>query len=313
VIGLLMVSATMGQDMDRAPDRARVFTVRGEISTSSPLIGGYTVELARNSGLGESVPLSIDGTFEFRSAQDGVQELRVLSPRGEVIHRQTVVINGPQQLLAIRLPENTSVPRSGSNTVSLQQLQHKVPPEAKKAFDRGQRLVAENKYSEAITAFRQAVTVDPEYADGLNELGVVEAATGDLEHAAEHFQKAVDLAPEHSAALPNLSIALAKLKRFHEAAEVARRAIKVVPDSGRVRYILAACILIEHGDPEEALVHLERATGEVPKAHLVAADVLVILGRPQEAIRHLEEFLKIAPPDDKDRPGAEARLASLKH
>ena len=113
-------------------------------------------------------------------------------------------------------------------------------------------------------------------------------------------------------ALPNLSIVLAKMRRFHEAAQVARRALKVVPDSARVRYILAASILVEHGDPEEALVNLERASSEIPKAHLVAADVLIVLHRPEEAIRHLEEFLKNAPPDDQDREAAEERLAALR-
>jgi tetratricopeptide (TPR) repeat protein len=309
VCSVFVASAALAQDVERRP----VFTVRGEISTARPLAGGYMVELARNTGLRESVPLGADGSFEFHSAHDGVQELRVVDPRGTVIHEETVVINGPHQMLAIRLPEEPSVPRAGTNTISLQQLQHKVPPPAKKLFDRGQQAAAEAKYQEAVEAFRQAVSIDPEFADGLNELGVAEAATGDLAHAAEDFQKAIDVAPEHPMALPNLSIVLAKLQRFHEAAEVARRALKVVPDSGRVRYILAASILVEHGDPEEALLNLERASGEIPRAHLIAADVLIILGRPDDAIRHLEEYLRTAPPDDKDRAVAEARLAALRH
>jgi tetratricopeptide (TPR) repeat protein len=310
VISVLMVSAAVAQESQRT----QTFTVRGEVSTMRPLIGGYMVELTRSSGMKESVPLSADGSFEFRAAQDGMQELRVIDPSGAVIHREPVVINGPHQLLAIRLPEspNTNTPRSGMNTVSAQQLQHKVPPMAKKAFDRGQQAAAAAKYQDAILAFREAVTIDPEYADCFNELGVAEAATGDLEHAAEEFQKAIDVAPEHPMALPNLSIVLAKLRRFHEAAQVARRALKIVPDSARVRYILAASILVEHGDPEEALQNLERASSEIPKAHLVAADVLIVLHRNDDAIRHLEEFLRNAPPDDQDREAAEERLAALR-
>jgi tetratricopeptide (TPR) repeat protein len=70
---------------------------------------------------------------------------------------------------------------------------------------------------------------------------------------------------------------------------------------------------VEHGDPEEALLNLERAASELPKAHLIAADVLIVLGRPDDAIGHLEEYLRKAPPDDKDRPAAEERLAALRH
>ena len=217
------------------------------------------------------------------------------------------------KLLAVRLPAETNFPRSETPALSVQQSEHKVPPEAQRAFDRGQHAAAEGKYEEAVAAYREAVKIDPQYADALNELGVAQAATGDLEHAAESFQNAIDVAPEHPMALPNLSIILAKLKRFHDAEAAARRALKVVPDSARVRYILAASILVEHGDPEEALDNLERASSEIPKAHLVAADVLIVLNRPDEAIRHLEAFLRQAAPDDKDRAAAEARLAVLRH
>jgi tetratricopeptide (TPR) repeat protein len=294
-------------------ERGQGFTVRGEVSTIRPLVGGYTVELVAGTGIRQTVPVAGDGSFEFQAAEDGAQELRVIDPRGTVIHEQPVFINGPHQLLAIRLPDNPNTPRSPMNTVSVQQLQHKVPPLAKKAFDRGEQAVVQAKYQEAIEAFQQALAIDPEYADGLNELGVAQAATGDLTHAAENFQKAVDLVPDHAAALPNLSVALAKLRRFHEAGEVARRALKVAPDSGPVRYILAASILVEHGDPEEALANLERACDTIPKAHLVAADVLINLKRPDEAIKHLEAYLRVAPPDDKDRAMAEERLAQLRH
>jgi tetratricopeptide (TPR) repeat protein len=289
------------------------FTVRGEISSLRPLIGGYTIELTPSSGLKESVPLGADGSFEFRSGQSGPLDLRVVEPGGKTIHQETVFVNGPYQMLAIRLPEEPSVPKPAANTVSIQELQHKIPPQAQKAFDRGLQAAAEGKNLDAVEAFRQAVTLDPEYANALNELGAAEAALGDMTSAAEAFQKAVDVAPEHAFALPNLSIVLAKLGRFHEAAQVARRALKVVPNSGKIQYILAVSILIDHGSDEEALDHLERAASEVPRAHLVAADVLILKGQQEQAVRHLEEFLRIAPADDKERANAEARLAGLRH
>jgi tetratricopeptide (TPR) repeat protein len=307
VIGVCVVTVALAQD------RGQTFTVRGEVSTMTPLVGGYMVELTGSTGIRETVPISGDGSFEFRAAGDGTQELRVLDPRGSVIHQQAVFINGPHQMLAIRLPDSSPVqPHAAANTVSLQQLEHKVPPEAKKAFDRGEQAVVHAKYAEAVEAFQEALAIDPKYADGLNELGVAQAALGDLTHAVESFQKAVDLVPSHGAALPNLSIALAKLRRFQEAEEVARRALKIVPDSGSVHYILAACILVQHGDPHEALTNLEQACDQIPKAHLVAADILITMQQPQEAIKHLEAFLRVAPPDDKDRPAAEERLAQLR-
>ena len=294
-------------------ERNREFTVRGAISAGRPLIGDYIVELASTSGPKETAPISGDGSFEIHLAQSGPQHLRIVGPNGMVVHEEMVYVNGPHQMLDIRLAENIVPANSTRNTVTLQELQHRVPAQAKKAFDRGEQAVLQGKSQVAIEAFREAVSLDPEYADALNELGAAEAGAGDLAHAAEEFQKAIDVAPEHAMALPNLSIVLAKLGRFREAEQVARRALKVVPDSARIRYILAASIVMEHGDSDEALDNLERAAGEIPRAHLMAAEILIFRGKQQDAIVHLEEYLRTAPPDDKERPMAEARLNALRH
>jgi len=163
-----------------------------------------------------------------------------------------------------------------------------------------------------LAAFREAISLDPEYADAYNELGAAEAAAGNLPGAAEAFQKAVEIAPGHPLALPNLSIVLAQQGKFPEAMEAARRALKIVPDAARIHYVLAVSILIEHGDFDEALLHLDRAGSEIPKAHLVAADVLSFLGRDSDAVKHIEEYLRLAPANDKERPNAEARLAAIR-
>jgi tetratricopeptide (TPR) repeat protein len=309
-VSVLVATAVFAQDAAHVRD----FVVRGEISPSTALTGGYTLEVRPPGGIGESVPIHADGSFEFRSTREGPQELRVVGPGGAIVYQETVFVSAGHQPIEIQLADaqQGSASRAAGGTVTLQQLQHKVPPEAKKAFDHGEQLAAQGKSQESLEAFRQAVTLDPEYSDAFNELGAAEAGAGNLAAAADAFQKAVDVAPEHPFALPNLSIVLAQLGRYQEAIDAARRALKVVPNSGRVHYILAASLLITHGDIDEALDHLERAASEVPKAHLAAADVLIFRGRDQEAAKHLEEFLKVAPPDDKERPNAEARLATIR-
>jgi len=176
---------------------------------------------------------------------------------------------------------------------------------------KGRDAAAKHSYRDAADSFREAVTLDPEFADGFNELGTVEAELGDLAHSVDDFQKAVDLEPDHPYALPNLSIVLARLRRFHEAGLVARRALKVAPRACKIHFILAVSLMDENGDAGEVIDHLERATDEVPKAHLVVADLLVRLERPQDAIRHLEAYLQVTTPDDPYRSTVQARLAEL--
>jgi superkiller protein 3 len=167
----------------------------------------------------------------------------------------------------------------------------------------------------ARTAFVEAVTIDPEFADAYNELGAADSDLRRLPEAADDFQKAIDLVPDHRLALPNLSIVLAKLSRFHDAAAVARRALKVVAGAtaARIHYVLAASLLADHGDFDEIILHFERSVDAVPTARITAADLLAARGRSQDAVRELEQYLQDAPAGDANRPKAEARLAQLRH
>ena len=85
----------------------------------------------------------------------------------------------------------------------------------------------------------------------------------------------------------------------------------MAPGSGRIHYILAASLIEEQGNLDEAIEHLERATSEVPRAHLTASDLLLQRGRRDAAVRHLEEYLLVAPATDALRPKVEARLSEL--
>jgi tetratricopeptide (TPR) repeat protein len=292
---------------------SRRLIVRGEIVSSTPITGSLMVELSGNgSDISESVSLNPDNSFEFRSATPGTHELRVLGVSGEVLYREQVSITGPNQMLSIHLPETNKASRAAGNTISIQQLQHKVPPRAQKAYDKGEQAASKGNLSDAETSFREAVNIDPEFADAYNELGATESRLQHLEDAAEQFQKAINLAPEHPQALPNLSIVLAKLRRWHEAGAVARRALGVVPASGRIHYILAASLLAERGGTEETIEHFKRAASEVPSARLTLAELLMQSGRRQEAIGQLEEYLSGAKADDALRPRVETRLAQLR-
>jgi tetratricopeptide (TPR) repeat protein len=273
-----------------------------------------TIELTATSAAGASQRTAVnsDGSFEFGSVQPGLYLLRILSMDGSQIHEETLTVTGPTQSIVIRLPENGNTKQSASGSISMQQLMHKVPPQARKAFDKGEQAEAKGDHEQAAELFRQAVSIDPEFADAFNELGAIEAGQGELSQAIDEFQKAVDLVPEHPRALANLSIVLAKSQRFDEAAQVARRALRIMPNSGVVRYVFATSLLFAKGDSDEVLDNLERSTTEIPLAHLLAAELLERRGKREEAIHHVEEYLKVAPANDKERGRAEAMLTELR-
>jgi tetratricopeptide (TPR) repeat protein len=272
------------------------------------------VELLSNgANLPEVVSVNSDGSFELHSPAAGMHELRV-TESGKLIHQEQVYISGPNARISVRLPEApvAANPAAG-NTISLRQLEHRIPPSAQKAYARGQKAANKGDKATAIGCFTEAVRLDPEFADAHNNLGAAYADQGELPQAAGEFQKTIDLEPEHRLALANLAIVLARMKNYSEAAPVARRTLKLYPGLGKIRFILAVSLLATQGDAAEVLENLERAAADVPRAHLLAADLLEQTGRRAEAVKHLEDFLHTAPPDDSQRPKAEARLAQLQH
>ena len=289
------------------------FVVRGEIVSGRPPARSLTIEM---SGAGmmpsESVSVNPDNTFELRSVTPGTYELRVVDNAGQVLHQEIVNISSPTQVLSIRVDEPPDANRSAGGVISLQQLRHKVPPKARKAFDDGEQALSKGDLAKARTSFQDALSIDPEFADAHNELGGVEAGLNHLPEAAEQFQKAIDLVPEHPLAVHNLSVALAKMDRLQEAAQAARHALQIDPSDGRMHYIIAVSLLQEHGATEEVTTEFERAVSSVRAAHIILAKLLANQGRVTEAREHLETYLSNSPPNDPLRPRAEAQLAALR-
>jgi len=188
----------------------------------------------------------------------------------------------------------------------------RAPTIAWKVYDRGRIAAAGGNPREAVRYFREALTLDPGFAAAYNDLGAVYLAQGEFSQAAECFRQALVLAPRHRLALANLSIALIRMNRYREAGEAARRGLDVDPGHAGLHLILAASLMAEHGGTGEALEHLERASAQIPKAHLLAADVLLKDGRREQAMRHLEEYLRIAAPGDAGRAPTQAKLARLR-
>ena len=199
-----------------------------------------------------------------------------------------------------------------ANAVLAQAPEHQVPADAMRAYDKGRYAAGQGNGRQAIAAFLEALSIDPQFAAAHNDLGAVYLTRGELPQAVEQFQKTIDLVSEHRLVLSNLSIALIRMNRYREAGEAARRTLELDPSQARAHLILAAALLAQAGDNGEALAHLERASAEIPKAHLLAAGVLAKAGRCREAADHLEEYLRVAAPQDTERSRAKAWLVELR-
>jgi len=114
------------------------------------------------------------------------------------------------------------------------------------------------RYQEAIEDYKQAIRINPDYAEAHYNLGVAYGELGRNQEAIDSFKQAIrikqaarfniGLAEAHY----NLGIIYGKLGRDQEAIESFKQAIKIKPD-----YVEAHCILgaayLEIGDKEAAL------------------------------------------------------------
>src|SRR3974390_175776 len=97
------------------PAPTDTIVVRGEITSSSPVASGLSVEMAGNGMRFETAFVGADNSFEFRSVTPGTHELRVLAANGQVLYQEYVSVS-PNLTLSIRLPEPSPGTRSGEST-----------------------------------------------------------------------------------------------------------------------------------------------------------------------------------------------------
>lgn len=121
----------------------------------------------------------------------------------------------------------------------------------------------DERYREALAAYRAAAHVSPDFVEVRMNLGVVYHTLGENEEAVEEYREALRLRPDHASTHYNLGNALFDLDRFEEAAEEYRRAGELEPGDR-----LAARNLV---NTLEAMGDLEGAVNEV-RDQLAAGD-----------------------------------------
>jgi len=104
-------------------------------------------------------------------------------------------------------------------------------PEEKKMvfFTKGKSLYAKGEYVKARLEFKNAIQIDPKFADGHFMLGMVEVKTGNPKKAFGMFKKAVDLDPGHVKANIELGKLYLVQKVFNKAMERATFVLEKAP------------------------------------------------------------------------------------
>lgn len=95
---------------------------------------------------------------------------------------------------------------------------------AEELYERGVDLFAEGKHAEAIAAYREALEIDPGFADALHGLAMAAAESGDLETAIATARRVTEVTPDDPLGYTSLSMFLQRAGRIEDAEAAAAQA-----------------------------------------------------------------------------------------
>jgi Flp pilus assembly protein TadD len=166
-------------------------------------------------------------------------------------------------------------------------------------------------YASALELYKKAVSLNPDNADALNNLGQLLARNGEPALAIPYFQKAVQLYPSVWAYRFNLAHAHGRLGDWSQAAEDYRQARNLFPDDYVTHFNLGMA-LRKMGD-EEAAVYEFRKGAELapaePSFPLALGTSYEQLNRTDEAVKSYEQYLALSP----SAPEADKVKARIEH
>jgi len=147
-------------------------------------------------------------------------------------------LRGQQELLEPSVPNWPPISRQAPGVTSVARLAHKVPKDAKKAFDRGTKLWKDGKTAEAVAALEECIRLDPDFAAAHNNLGVQYYLAYRLDDSERALRRAIALDPAYAEAYSNLGVLNLAKNNFNEAEGMARRALALAPRNVEAQRLL---------------------------------------------------------------------------
>ena len=299
VLPLIFSSLVFAQTSGNGSIRGKVVLPNG-----SPVNEAVKVTLQVSRGDQSTIYTDQQGQFEFGGVAQGQYVLEVDADRGarrfEIATERVTVLRSLPTVVTIYLREKKSndEEKSSARTVSVGELEQKVPSAAKKEFERASKAASEGKAQDAIAYLRKALAIYPDYLMARNDLGAQLLEQGKLDEADAELRVALRLDPKGFNPQLNLGIVLVRQHNFSEALAMLEKALSVGPDSPAAHLFT--------GLAAAGLDDFERAEREFKTAHDIGgvtfAEALFHLGQLYMskgergmALKSFESYLREVP------------------
>jgi len=161
----------------------------------------------------------------------------------------------------------------------------------------GVSLVFLKRNDEAVEDFHKALKADPEFVDAYTNIGQIEMERGQFNDALANYRKADELKPAAPEVHRHLGQALQALGRFNEAITEFQETLTFLPEDTKIQLSLGQA-LFEAGKVNEAVSYLQRylaADAASATAQFYLGQALADLGKVDEAMPHLQAALAANP------------------
>jgi tetratricopeptide (TPR) repeat protein len=113
--------------------------------------------------------------------------------------------------------------------------------EADEWLAKGNTAYEAKNYDEAITCYKKATELDPDFASAYYNLGIIYAAQGMFDKAVSAYKKVLTIKPDYYAAQNNLATAYIKIEMFDEAITELKQVLDTNPDLPHAHFNLGEC------------------------------------------------------------------------
>ena len=276
-----------------------VFEISGVVrSADNKTLENVMVRLDNHSGaLVDQITTDSMGRFRFSKLRQG--QYRVSATGANVVSPvQTVDLSRASPRIHIFLQLVPEQPTFGSRPPARGGvIDVRVPAEARTAFDKGRAALIEKKSNAAISYFKKAIEIHPEFHDAHMSLGTLYMDASEWEKAEASLRQAVKTNPQSVTARVSLGEVYRRLKKYPEGEQVLEEALKVDNNSWEINFTLGR-IHWEMKDIVKAGRYVARAIElepNVAESHLLAGNIFVRAGLPAQALIEYEEYLRLAP------------------
>jgi tetratricopeptide (TPR) repeat protein len=214
-----------------------------------------------------------------------------------------LIENGLERKLADGVTQSLVVHLSGTQIPVADQNSEDTPAvrpdraKAQLAFSRGNKLIAEAAYVEAIAQYEEAVELDPKHAEAINNLGSALSFQGRYEEAERCFREAMAIKPNFPDPHANLGVLLRQQSYLVDSEAFLRRALKLNPNDLDARVNLGLTLMFV-GRMRDAGACFAKVLKSAPRHELALfgmGRIATLEGRFEEAETTLRRIIEINP------------------